>query len=139
MIVSCGACGAANRIPAKRLDQGPRCGRCKAVFDTDKPLPVRSVGDFDELLADSPRRVLVDFWAPWCGPCLAVAPQLEFLAKKKRDAVVVAKVNTEELPELGGRFQIRSIPTMVLFDRGREQRRISGAMGAEAIAQGVGL
>ena len=83
--------------------------------------------------------VFVDFWASWCGPCHAVAPQLALLAKKKKGALIVAKVNTDELTELGARFAIRSIPTMILFADGHEARRISGAMPADAIAHGIGV
>ncbi len=139
MIIECPSCGSANRVPAKRLSEHPRCGKCKGAIPTEKPLAVRSTAEFDELVADSPHPVLVDFWAPWCGPCRVVAPQLEVLAKKKRGSVVVAKVNTDDLPELGSRFQVRSIPTMILFAGGRESRRVSGAMPADQIAQSVGL
>ena len=139
MIIECAACGSANRVPAKRLAEHPRCGRCKTELSTERPLAVHSTAELDELVGAAPFPVLVDFWAPWCGPCRTVAPQLELLAKKKRGALVVAKVNTDEVPELGARFQVRSIPTMILFDGGRESRRVSGAMSADAIAQSVGI
>ncbi len=139
MIIDCPACGSANRVPAKRLGEHPRCGKCKTEIPTEKPLAVRSTAEFDELVEGAPHPVLVDFWAPWCGPCRIVAPQLELLAKKKRGSLVVAKVNTDELPDLGARYQVRSIPTMILFSGGRESRRVSGAMPADAIAQSVGV
>ena len=139
MIVDCSSCGAKNRIPAKRLGDRPRCGGCKTAIDTNRPLAVRTTTEFDELVADAAVPVLVDFWAPWCGPCLAVAPQLELLAKKKAGALAVAKVDTDALPDLGARFGIRSIPTMILFAGGRESRRLSGAMAADAIAQKIGI
>lgn len=139
MILRCSSCNAANRVPTKRLLEQPKCGRCKATIDTAVPLAISSTSDFEDLVASSPVSVLVDFWAPWCGPCHAVAPQLAVLAKKKKGTLIVAKVNTDELPELGARFAVRSIPTMILFAGGHEARRISGAMPADAIAQGVGV
>jgi thioredoxin 2 len=139
MILDCPTCGSSNRVPAKRLEQAPRCGKCKTALPTDAPIAVHAGADFEELIADAPHPVLVDFWAPWCGPCRLVGPELATLAKRRRGALVVAKVNTDELPELGARLGIRSIPTMVLFSSGRESRRISGAMGADAIARELGV
>jgi len=139
MILRCPSCDSANRVPTKRLLEAPRCGRCKSPIDVAAPLVIQSTSDFDELVANAPVPVLVDFWAPWCGPCHAVAPQVALLAKKKAGTLLVAKLNTEELGDVAGRFAIRSIPTMILFAGGREQRRISGAMPADAIAQGIGV
>jgi len=133
MILSCKSCGADNRVPAARLYDKPRCGSCKTGIAVDAPMSIHSTADFDELVKGAPALVLVDFWAQWCGPCHAVAPQLERLAKKKAGAILVAKVDTDELQDVAARFAIRSIPTMILFADGREQRRISGAMPAEEI------
>ncbi len=138
MILTCPSCGQQNRVPAARLGGGPRCGRCKTSL-AGAPLPVGSAAEFDELVAGSPLPVLVDFWAAWCGPCRMVAPELERLAREKSGRVVVAKVDTEALPDVAGRFGIRSIPTMVLFADGHESRRVSGAMPAPRIAQEFGL
>jgi thioredoxin 2 len=139
MIVRCSSCNTANRIPTARLLEHPKCGRCKSIIDTAVPLAISSASDFEDLVTNAPVPVLVDFWAPWCGPCHAVAPQLALLAKKKTGRLLVAKVNTDELTELGARFAIRSIPTMILFADGHEARRISGAMPADEIAHGVGV
>jgi thioredoxin 2 len=139
MILRCSFCNTANRIPTQRLHEDPRCGQCKSAIDTATPLALSSISDFEDLVANALVPVLVDFWAPWCGPCHAVAPQLVLLAKKKHGTLIVAKVNTDELGVLGERFAIRSIPTMLLFADGHEARRISGAMPADAIARGVGL
>ena len=134
MIVRCESCGSANRVPAARMREVARCGRCKtAVSPPHKPLAIHTPAELDELVAQSPVPVIVDFWARWCGPCLAVAPQLDAVADRKAGEAVVAKVDTEEIPELAERFGIRAIPTMIVFDGGREKKRMTGAMPAEAI------
>jgi thioredoxin 2 len=97
------------------------------------------MADFAELVRDAPVPVVVDFWAEWCAPCRAVAPQMEALAKDKAGQAVVAKVDTEALPDVAARWEIRSIPTMILFEGGREVKRISGAMPAAQIAQAFSL
>jgi thioredoxin 2 len=102
-------------------------------------VPIASAEDFDELLRNAPVPVLVDFWASWCGPCHAVAPELEALARERSGRVVVAKVNTEALPAVAGRFGIRSIPTMILFRGGREESRITGALPKSAIETKLAL
>lgn len=104
-----------------------------------EPIPVGSVEDFEELVRDAKTPLLVDFWAAWCGPCRAVAPELEKLAAQKAGHAIVAKVDTDAQPELSARFGIRSIPTLVLFRGGREAKRISGAMSAGAMAAQLGL
>ena len=137
MIITCSACSSKNRVPPSRLDKSPRCGKCKARLD-HAPVEVRSAADFEALVAESPLPVLVDFWAAWCGPCRMVAPEMEKIAKA-HDNVVVAKVDTEALPQVAGRFGIQSIPTMLLFEGGREATRISGAMPAAEIARRAGI
>ena len=98
-----------------------------------------SAADFDELIRDAKAPVLVDFWAAWCGPCRAVAPELEKLANQRQGNTIVAKVDTDAQAELSARYGIRSIPTLVLFRNGREVKRISGAMPASAMAAQLGL
>jgi thioredoxin 2 len=103
------------------------------------PIAVESAAEFRDWVQESPLPVLVDFWAPWCGPCRTVAPELQKLARAQAGRSVVLKVNTDELPELGSQFRVRSIPTLVLFREGREASRVSGAMPAPTIAQALHL
>src|SRR5579864_8386807 len=135
MIIPCSSCSARNRLPAARLGEKARCAACKAtLLPLAKPVALQNSQDFDEVIADSPEPVLVDFWAQWCGPCRAVAPELEQIARQRAGKVIVAKVDTDALPDVAARFGIRGIPTMILFRGGAEINRLSGAMPASAIA-----
>jgi thioredoxin 2 len=140
MVVTCTACSTPNRLPAARMDQRAKCASCKAqLLPASHPIAVTSAAEFDELVKNAPLPVVVDFWAAWCGPCRMVAPELEKLSAERAGKVVVAKVDTEALPEVAGRFGIRSIPTLIAFKQGRESKRISGAMPASAIAEQLAI
>jgi len=140
VIVGCPSCGASNRLPAARVQDAARCAACKGgLLPLQKSVAIRSAADFEELVRDAPTPVVVDFWAAWCGPCRMVGPEVEKLAENRAGRVVVAKVDTEALPEVASRFGIRSIPTMVVFRDGREAGRVSGAMPADAIARELAI
>ena len=131
VILPCRTCGTRNRIPFARE---ARCGKCGASLPPPaEPLEVPSEAAFTALIRDSRLPVVVDFWAPWCGPCRVVAPEIARVAATHAGRWVVAKVNTEALPELGARLGIQSIPTMVVFAGGREVSRTLGAQPASTI------
>lgn len=120
------------RVPADRLGDSPKCRRCHRPLFTGEPVDLTSAR-FDAHLTRSSIPLLVDFWAPWCGPCLSMAPAFREAARKLEPYIRLAKVDTESEPQLAGRYGIRSIPTMILFSAGREVARQSGAMGSVAI------
>ena len=140
MIVSCPSCGRPNRIPASRLDAKAHCGSCKTtLLPLNRPYDVPDVASFDELVQTSPLPVIIDFWAEWCGPCRMMTPELKRLAVAQAGRVVIAKVNSDTLTDIAARFQIRGIPALLRFDRGKETRRATGAQSAEALASALGL
>jgi thioredoxin 2 len=135
--VACPSCLVANRVPTARLAEDPKCGKCGARLLDGAPLELTEAG-FPSFLRRTELPVLVDFWAPWCGPCRAMAPHFERAAQELKDRARLVKVNTEEAQGLAARYGIRAIPTLILFKNGAEVKRASGAMDAGALARWVG-
>jgi thioredoxin 2 len=134
LVFECAACGKKNRVVYERLGDAVQCGQCKQTLNVPgEPIEVHRTADFDTLVAKSSLPLVVDYWAPWCGPCRTVAPELKKVAARQAGKALVVKVNTDELSDLGQRFGIRSIPTLAIFEGGKELARESGARPAEAI------
>jgi thioredoxin 2 len=134
LVVTCPKCGQRNRLLYERLGQAFRCPKCRTELQPpNEPIDVGRDQGFETLIAHSPLPVLVDFWAPWCGPCKMVAPEIAKIAREAAGHFVVVKVNTEESQALARKFRVSAIPTMVLFRSGLEVARQAGAMPAPAI------
>lgn len=127
MQIPCPSCGAVNRFPAERVHQGPRCGRCKAAIDATTPLDVND-DQLAQLVANTDVPVLVDFWAPWCGPCRSVAPRLVALAQRHAGRLVVAKVNTDEHKRTAAQLGVQAIPTLAVYRAGKLAHQQAGAL-----------
>jgi len=130
--VACPHCAAINRVPDTRLSDSPKCGKCKAALFTGAPFELTDAS-FPAHIQRTSLPVVVDFWAPWCGPCKMMAPHFARAAAQLGPRVRFAKLNTDENPDTASRFGIRSIPTMILFKDGREIARQSGAMDSNRL------
>lgn len=134
--IVCPHCQTQNRVPAARLGDSPKCGHCHRALFEGHPVELHA-GAFDRHLQNSDIPLVVDFWAPWCGPCQMMAPQYEQAAKRLEPRVRLGKVDTEAEQALGARFGIRSIPTLKIFHQGREIASQAGAMDANSIIRWV--
>ena len=129
----CNQCSAIVRVPSARIGEHPRCPTCHAALLDGKPIAL-TAATFDRHVGRTSLPLVVDFWAPWCGPCLAMAPFFEQVSRKFSTKLRFAKLDTEAEPALAGRFNIRNIPTLILFRDGAEVARQAGAMNAAQLS-----
>ena len=135
-IIVCPHCSGLNRVPNQRLTEKPTCGKCKQRLFNGKPVALTDA-NFNQHLNGSDLPLVVDFWAPWCGPCQTMAPAYEQAAAKIEPRAILAKVDTEQNQQLAQRFAIRSIPTLAVFKAGKQVASQPGAMSLGQLVQWI--
>ena len=138
MLIVCPHCATLNRVPEERVQDNPVCGQCGKELLTGQPVELTDA-TFDRFVGKSELPVLVDFWAPWCGPCKMMAPQFAQAAAQLKGRAVLVKVDTDDNPQVSVRNRIRSIPTLALYRGGQEVKRQSGVMPTQELMRWVGV
>lgn len=136
-VFRCAECGAINRVPRARLADKPVCGRCKAALDVSGAPQSVSVEDLEATVAASPVPVLVDVWAPWCGPCRMAAPVIDRIAKNRAGLILVLKVDSDEHPAVSQRYRVSAIPSFLMFRSGQLDARQEGLLPEPVFARWV--
>ncbi len=139
-IISCQTCGTKNRVPGARIDDNPVCGKCRTLLPTgniyNHPVDITDQTFFREII-EFPGTVLLDCWAPWCGPCKSVAPVLDQLAKEFAGQIKIAKLNVDQNQRTASEFSIQSIPTMLFFKNGKKVKTLVGALPKNEIVKNI--